>query len=111
MQLLIFSTLVNLAQVIGAAPTFGSNMFAPSRPILYSLQSEIFSNENDIPGLLDQPGVKPLLVGKLFEAAGFFYRAQPWINLVNEDLVAIRVGDQSEPYYCSVMGIAGQEYG
>ena len=75
------------------------------------LQSEIFSAEQDIPGLLEQPGVKPVLVGRLFEAAEFFYRAQPWINLANEDLLAIRVSSQSEPYYCSVMGIAGQEYG
>ena len=89
--------------------------FQPRRKLMDemidSLQSEIFSNEDDIPGLLDQPGVKPALVGKLFEAAEFFFREEPWINLANEDLLAIGVGSQKEPYYCSVMGIAGQEYG
>ena len=89
--------------------------FQPRRKLMdemiNSLQSEIFSNEDDIPGLLDQPGVKPALVGKLFEAAEFFFREEPWINLANEDLLAIGVGSQKEPYYCSVMGIAGQEYG
>ena len=89
--------------------------FLPQRKqmdkMIDAFQSEISQYEDNIPGLLDQPGVKPALVGKLFEAAEFFFRAQPWINLANEDLLAIRVGSQKEPYYCSVMGIAGQEYG
>jgi tetratricopeptide (TPR) repeat protein len=89
--------------------------FQPQRKkideLIEMLQLEMFNDEENIPGLLKQPGVKPELVGRLFEAASFFYHAQPWLNLVNEDILAIRVDRQAEPYYVSVMGNGGQEYG
>jgi len=79
--------------------------------LIESVQKDVFGgDEADFPGLLKQPGVKPEMVGQLFEAAAYFYHAQPWINLVDVDLLAIRVGSQAE-YIVSVMGNAGQEYG
>lgn len=75
------------------------------------LQAKFIVDRRVIPGLLKQPGVSPELVGRLFEAAARFYHAQPWINLASLDLVAVQVGDQPTPYYVSVMGNAGQQYG
>jgi tetratricopeptide (TPR) repeat protein len=65
----------------------------------------------EVPGLLSQRGVSPKIVGKFFAAAADFYRAAPWVQLSNDDLLAVRVGDQKEPYFVTVMGQGGVEYG
>ena len=64
-----------------------------------------------IPGLLSQKGVNPNLVGSLFSAAAAFYRAQPWVELANRDVLAVSVRPQSEPFYITIMGQGGVEYG
>jgi len=79
--------------------------------LLDAIQKGVFDAEDKIPGLLKQPGVKPEVVGRLFDAALAFFRAQLWIHLVDVDLLAILVSDQRDPYYVSIMGNAGHEYG
>jgi hypothetical protein len=91
--------------------------FAPQREnldaIVHELEKSVFGdNEDDIPGLLKQPGVKPELVGSLFTAAQTFYRATPWVQLSNDDILAIEVdGQQDRRYFTIVMGQGGEEYG
>ena len=63
------------------------------------------------PGLLSQKGVNPNLVSSLFAAAADFYRAEPWIDLANQDVLAVSVPPQDDPYYVIVMGQGGVEYG
>ena len=89
--------------------------YKPQRKQMSQLLDEIhkgvFDPEDNLPGLLKQPGVKPEIVGKLYAAASLFFHAQPWIHLVDVDLLAIKVGNQCDPYYVSIMGNAGHEYG
>jgi tetratricopeptide (TPR) repeat protein len=79
--------------------------------IIEMLQANVLGEERPIPGLFAQPGVTPELVGEMFAAALDFHRAEPWVSLENEDLLAIQVGEQAEPYYVMVMGAGGEEYG
>ncbi|MEJ2351818.1 MAG: hypothetical protein P8Y03_18685, partial [Anaerolineales bacterium] len=65
----------------------------------------------EVPGLLSQREVSPKIVSKFFAAAADFYRAAPWVQLSNDDLLAVRVGDQEKPYFVIVMGQGGVEYG
>ncbi|HEY3345248.1 MAG TPA: hypothetical protein VGJ97_09990 [Anaerolineaceae bacterium] len=65
----------------------------------------------EIPGLLTSRGVTPELVGRVFEAAAAFYKAQPWTAFGTLDLFSIRVGRQKEPYYVLVMGAEGEGQG
>jgi tetratricopeptide (TPR) repeat protein len=65
----------------------------------------------EVPGLLSQRGISPKIASKFFVAAAEFYRAAPWVQLSNDDLLAVRVGDQKEPYFVIVMGQGGVEYG
>ncbi len=70
------------------------------------------TEEAQMPGLLDTPGVTPELVGELFEAAAAFYRMAPWRWLYNEDIIVIRYPLPDGPWrYVSVMGNAGMEFG
>ena len=79
--------------------------------MLKDLEANLNDNQPDIPGLLSGNKITPRVVGDLFNAAAEFYRAAPWIQLSNDDFLAIRVLPQKEPYYVSVMGQAGVEYG
>ncbi len=63
------------------------------------------------PGLLSVAGVTPELVGGVFEAAAEFYRAAPWVLLLNEQVIAVRFPAEAACRYVSVMGNAGIEYG
>jgi len=75
------------------------------------LNAQLGDENEDIPGLLQQRGVRVQQVGQLFDAARFFWHAQPWAHLLNEDLLAVWVGSQPEPTYVSVMGNGGEEFG
>lgn len=80
--------------------------------MIQELEKSAFGDdEDDIPGLLKQRGVKPEQVGSLFAAALAFYRAEPWVQLSNDDFLAIQVKTQKSPYFIIVMGQAGEEYG
>jgi tetratricopeptide (TPR) repeat protein len=63
------------------------------------------------PGLLSIKGVTPDFVAHLFAAAAEFHRAQPWIALSNEQILAVRVPPERRPRYVSVLGNGGIEYG
>jgi tetratricopeptide (TPR) repeat protein len=79
--------------------------------LLKDLEANLNDNQPDIPGLLSGNKITPQVVGGLFNAAAKFYRAAPWIQLSDDDFLAVRVLPQKDPYYLSVMGQAGIEYG
>jgi tetratricopeptide (TPR) repeat protein len=79
--------------------------------IIESLEEEMRDGRPEVPGLLSQRKLTPKVVGEFFKAAADFYRAAPWVELSNEDPLAVRVGDQKKPYYATVMGQGGVEYG
>ena len=79
--------------------------------MIASLESHMRSGHAEIPSLLSVDGVTPEFVGELFAAAAEFYRAAPWVKLVNAQALAVQLSDQAEPWYVSVMGNAGIEYG
>jgi len=75
------------------------------------LTTQLGDEGEEIPGLLQQRGVRVQQVEQLFDAARVFWHAQPWVHLLNEDLLAVWVGTQPEPTYVSVMGTGGEEFG
>lgn len=79
--------------------------------IIHNLEDHLRGNAPDIPGLLSQRGVSLQMVGSLFAAAAAFYRAAPWVELSNSDLLALKVSSQKEPWFITVMGQGGMEYG
>ncbi len=79
--------------------------------IVADLESHIRGDRPDVPGLLSVEGVTPEFVGDLFAAAAEFYRAAPWVHLVNVQALAVQLSTDAEPRYVSVMGNAGMEYG
>jgi tetratricopeptide (TPR) repeat protein len=79
--------------------------------IVRSLEQHMRQDEPEIPGLLSIPGIKPKEIAAMFEAAALFYKAAPWVSLTNDDVLAVRVPPQSEPWYITVMGQGGVEYG
>ncbi len=81
------------------------------RELVADLETFLLGDKPLIPGLLRQKRVNPPLVGALFEAAAEFYRAAPWVQLGNNHLLALSVSSQKEPYYATVMGQGGVEYG
>ena len=79
--------------------------------LIKSMEESVFGDQGDLPGLLKQRGVAPAQVEALYRAAAAFYRAEPWIQLSNMDLLSIQVQPQKEPYLAIVMGQGGEEYG
>ena len=79
--------------------------------IVAELEKNMQQDAPEVQGLLEQKGVKPRIVGGLFAAAADFYHAAPWVQFSNEDLLAITIPPQKEPYYVIVMGQGGVEYG
>ncbi|MCC7354188.1 MAG: hypothetical protein IT330_10560, partial [Anaerolineae bacterium] len=65
----------------------------------------------ELPALLSVKGATPELVGGLFAAAAEFYRAAPWIQLTDEDVLAVRVAPSQEARFVLVIGGGGMEYG
>jgi tetratricopeptide (TPR) repeat protein len=82
-----------------------------SRELVAELETYMRGDRPVIPGLLRQKRVNPPLIGALFEAAAEFYRAAPWVQLGNNHLLSLSVSSQKEPYYATVMGQGGVEYG
>lgn len=90
--------------------------FQPQREnmdaIIQDLEKNAFGGDpDDIPGLLKQRGVTPEQVGSLFSAALAFFRAEPWVQLSNDDILAVQLKTQKSPYFVIVMGQGGEEYG
>jgi hypothetical protein len=63
-------------------------------------------------GLLDVPGVTPAQVGRLYEAAAYYYRKAPWRQIGYEAPLQVECDKfQSGPWYAIVMGKMGQTLG
>ena len=75
------------------------------------LESHLREGGIELPGLLEVRKVKPKLVEGLFSAAKEFYLAEPWIKLGNEHTLAVQSSQQASPWYVTVMGQGGVEYG
>jgi tetratricopeptide (TPR) repeat protein len=65
----------------------------------------------ELPGYLSVKGVTPELVGAFFQAAAEYYRAAPWVQLNNYQVVALRHPAEQDYRYAVVMGQGGVEYG
>jgi len=79
--------------------------------IVKELEAHLRGDQPEISGLLAGKKVTAKMVGNLFEAAADFFRAAPWVQLANEDVLAIRIPPQNKPFYVTVMGQGGVEYG
>jgi tetratricopeptide (TPR) repeat protein len=97
-------------QQIGVQAKYRS-MKSDFDPLIQELEAHLRQGSVEPPGLLRQKGVNIRLLSSLFAAAADFYRAEPWVQLSNSDLLAVRVSPQKEPYYVTVMGQGGIEYG
>jgi hypothetical protein len=75
------------------------------------LEEHLRGDEEGIPAMLDVPGVTVELLRGVFEAAAEFYRAAPWVQLSNDQVIAVRHPNEREYRYVVVMGQAGMEYG
>ncbi len=74
---------------------------------------ETYMNDSlpEIPGLFSGKGVTRTGAAALFEAAAEFYRQAPWVQLGNDDFLAVRISPRNEQQYTCVLGQAGVEYG
>jgi tetratricopeptide (TPR) repeat protein len=97
-------------QQIGVQAKYRS-MKSDFDPLIQDLEAHLRQGGVEPPGLLGQKGVNIRLLASLFAAAADFYRTEPWVQLSNSDLLAVRVAPQKEPYYVTVMGQGGIEYG
>lgn len=79
--------------------------------LIKEIESYMSEGEAEVRGLLSVKNVTVDLVGDLFAAAADYYRAAPWVQLSNEDFLAVRLPSQKKPYYVCVMGQGGVEYG
>lgn len=66
---------------------------------------------DELPGLLSVEGVTPVLAGDVFAAAAAFYRAAPWVYLIDRQTFAVQVAPEKSPRFVQVMGGGGVEYG
>jgi tetratricopeptide (TPR) repeat protein len=97
-------------QQIGVQAKYRS-MKSDFDPLIQEMEAHLHQGNAEPPGLLAQKGVNIRLLAGLFAAAADFYRAEPWVQLSNIDLLAVRVAPHKEPYYVIVMGQGGVEYG
>ncbi len=79
--------------------------------IVRGLEAHLRDNRPEHPGLLSVKGVTPELAGSVFAAAAEYYRAAPWVQLNNSQVVAVRHPAEPDYRYAVVMGNAGVEYG
>jgi tetratricopeptide (TPR) repeat protein len=79
--------------------------------ILKEMESKDENFPPKIPGLLSGEKVSVKILLPFFNAAAEFYRAAPWIQLSNHDILAVKIKPQKEPYYLIIMGQAGIQYG
>jgi tetratricopeptide (TPR) repeat protein len=79
--------------------------------IIRQLEEHLRGDEPEIPAMLDAPKVTVKLLQSVFEAAAEFYRAAPWVQLSNDQVIAVRHPYQHDYRYALVMGQGGVEYG
>lgn len=79
--------------------------------IVTSLETHLRGGREELPALLDQPGATLNTVGAFFSAAADCYRAAPWGEFSDADLINVWVGEQLQPACVSILGNAGIQYG
>ena len=79
--------------------------------IVCRLETHLRGGQPEHPGLLSVKGVTPELVASVFAAAAEFYRAAPWVQLTNSQVVSVRHPAEPDYRYVVVMGNGGVEYG
>jgi hypothetical protein len=79
--------------------------------IVENLLPFVLQGQIPLPGLLKQHGVKLDLVTSIFKSATRLWEVKPWNILDNEDILEVWVGEQNKPYYISLMGSGGMEFG
>ena len=79
--------------------------------IVRDFETHLREGEPEHPGLLSVKGVTPELVGSVFAAAAEYYRAAPWVQLTNSQMLAVRHPAEPDHRYAVVMGNGGVEYG
>ncbi|MBI5566896.1 MAG: hypothetical protein HY870_18505 [Chloroflexi bacterium] len=80
------------------------------RDLIGELESSM-NAADDIPGLLSIKGTTPESIGRFFNAAAEFYRAEPWVKLYNSQLLAVKHPAERDYRFACVMGNGGVEYG
>lgn len=79
--------------------------------IVENLLPVILQGQIPLQGLMEQRGVKIELVKNIFHSAADVWDLRPWNTLNNEDIIAFWVEGQKTPYYVSLMGSGGLEFG
>jgi tetratricopeptide (TPR) repeat protein len=79
--------------------------------LVRSLDAHMNDDQPEIPGLFSGKGVTRTAAAALFEAAAEFYRQAPWVQLGNDDFLAVHITPRNELWYVCVLGRAGVEYG
>jgi tetratricopeptide (TPR) repeat protein len=68
--------------------------------------------EDELPSLLDVPGMEPARVGGFYAAAAEFYRRRPWQQVPGDTPIKVECDKfQSGPWYAVVMGQSGVQQG
>jgi hypothetical protein len=83
----------------------------PLDDLVANFEEQLFADQEDIPGLLQQPEVTIEQCEQLFAAAADFFESQPWRRLTNYDLLLVRAEPVKTPLYVIVMGQGGAEFG
>ena len=74
--------------------------------------AQFMDEEEDHPSLIDIEGATLDIVGKFFETAAMFYRAAPWVQMLNEQFLLLRIpAEGGLERFVTVMGNGGVEYG
>jgi tetratricopeptide (TPR) repeat protein len=110
------ATLVDPVEVLLKEAGLDTEVLAATFPdefyeIVRELEDHLRGDEERIPAMLDAPGVTVELLQSVFDAAATFYRSAPWIQLSNDQVIAVRHPSEREFRYAVVMGQAGMEYG
>lgn len=79
--------------------------------IAIELYPIITNGQMPLAGLSEHRGISEALAGEVLKNAMGLWEAAPWKNLENEDILKITVDDQKKPYYISMMGSGGKEFG
>ena len=67
---------------------------------------------DEMPSLLDVPGMEPAQVGSFYAAAAEFYRRKPWQRVPGDTPIKVECAKfRSGPWYAVVMGQSGVQQG
>jgi tetratricopeptide (TPR) repeat protein len=106
----LFKTITPVLQEIQIRAIFYPKSEAVDE-VVRELETYMSEGLPEIPGLFSGKGVNRTVAAALFEAAAEFYRQAPWVQLGNDDFLAVRISPRNEQQYICVLGQAGVEYG